>query len=127
MPLDALGFTRAALIISVSPPPCGPCPQRLGNGTFILMAIVQRKTVATAGRSYGGPSEKFVGVLGGIFRSCPRTSQKLPFCGNHQTERILGQLLRSLLQNPRNLSEVAPEVRPAVHTALFCLNGDRLL
>ena len=26
----------------------------------------------------------------------------------------LGQLLRSLLQDPRNFSEVAPEVRPAV-------------
>ena len=48
--------------------------------------------------------------MGGIFRSCPLTSQKLPLCGNHQTQRILGQLLRSLLQNPRNFSEVAPEV-----------------
>ena len=36
-------------------------------------------------------------------------------------QRILGQLLRSLLQNPRNFSEVAPEVRPAVHTSLLCL------
>ena len=77
----------------------------------------RRKTVATAGRSYGGPSEKFVGVLTGIFRSCPLTSQKLPLCGNHQTKRTLGQLLGSLLQNPRNFSEVAPEVRVAVHTA----------
>ena len=40
----------------------------------------EEKTVATAGRPYGGPSEKFVGVLGGIFRSCPLTSQKLPLC-----------------------------------------------
>ena len=63
------------------------------------------------------------GVLGGIFRSCPVTSQKLPLCGNHQTQRILGQLLRSLLQNPRNFSEVAPEVRPAVHTAALRLSG----
>ena len=61
------------------------------------------------------------GVLGGIFRSCPLTSQKLPLCGNQQTERISGQLLRSLLQNPRNFSEVPPEVRPAVHTAFLCL------
>ena len=30
--------------------------------------IRPRKTVATAGRSYGGPSEKFLRVLGGIFR-----------------------------------------------------------
>ena len=57
--------------------------------------IRRRKAVATTGRSYGGPSEKFVGGLGGgVFRSCPLTSQKLPLCGNHQTERILGQLLR---------------------------------
>ena len=63
------------------------------------------------------------GVLGVIFRSCPLTSQKLPLCGNQQTERISGQLLRSLLQNPRNFSEVAPEVRPAVHTALLCLTS----
>ena len=51
------------------------------------------------------------GVLGGIFRSCPLTSQKLPLCGNQQTVRISGQLLRSLLQNPRNFSEVTPDVR----------------
>ena len=86
-------------------------------------AFVRRsKTVATAGRSYGGPSEKFVGDLGVIFRSCPPTSQKLPLYGNHQTQLILGQLLRSLLQNPRNFSEVAPEVRRAVHMAALCLN-----
>ena len=60
-------------------------------------------------------------VLGGIFRSCPVTSQKLPLCGNHQTQRILGPLLRSLLRNPRNFSEVAPEVHPAVHTAALRL------
>ena len=70
----------------------------------------RRKTVTTAGRSYGGPFEKFVGGLGGIFRSCPPTSQRLPLCGNHQMQRILGQLLGSLLQNPWNSSEVAPEV-----------------
>ena len=40
-------------------------------------------------------------------------------------QRILGQLLRSLLQNPRNFSEVALEVRPAVHTALLSLTGAR--
>ena len=62
-----------------------------------------------------------MGDFGGIFRSCPLTSQNLPLCGNQQTERMSGQLLRSLLQNPRNLSEVAPEVRPAVHTAPLCL------
>ena len=33
----------------------------------------------------------------------------------------MGHLLRSLLQNPRNFSEVAPEVRPAMHTAPLCL------
>ena len=82
----------------------------------------RRKTVATAGRSYGGPSEKLAGGFG-IFRSCPLTSQKLPLCGNDQTQRILGQLLRSLLQTPPKFSEVAPgpEVRPAVHTAPLCL------
>ena len=37
-------------------------------------------------------------------------------------QRVSGQLLRSLLQNPRNFSEVAPEVRPAVHTAALRLN-----
>ena len=62
------------------------------------------------------------GVLGVISRSRPLTSQKWRLGGNHQMERILAQLLRSLLQNPRNFSEAAPEVRPAVHTALFCLS-----
>ena len=56
-------------------------------------------------------------VLGGICRNYPLTSQKLPLRGNHETQRVLGQLLRGLLQNPRSFSEVAPEVRPAVHTA----------
>ena len=45
-------------------------------------------------------------VLEGIFRSYPQTSQKLPMCGNHQSQRILGQHLRSLLQNPWNFSEL---------------------
>ena len=40
-------------------------------------------------------------------------------------QRVSGQLLRRLLQNLRNFSEVAPEVHPAVHTALLCLtSGD---
>ena len=51
------------------------------------------------------------------------TSQKLPSCGHHQTQHILGQLLTSLLQSPRNFSEVALEVRPAMHTALLCLTS----
>ena len=38
-----------------------------------------------------------------------------------QTERISGQLPRSLLRNAWHFSEVAPEVRPAVHAALLCL------
>ena len=71
-------------------------------------------------------SEKSVGVLGGIFRSCPITSQKLPLCGNRRTQRILGQLSGSLLQNPGNFSELAPEVRPAVHTAALRLTVRRL-
>ena len=66
-------------------------------------------------------------VLGGIFRSCPLTSQKLPLCGNQQTEHISGQLLRGLLQNLRNFSEVAPEVRPTVHMAPLCLNHASVL
>ena len=66
-------------------------------------------------------------VLGVIFRSCSQTSQKLPLCGNHQTQRILGQLLRSLLQKPRNFSEVAPEVHPAVHTAALRLKKSQNL
>ena len=65
-----------------------------------------------------------LGVLGGIFRSCPPTSQKLPLCGNHQTQRNLRQLLGSLLQNPGNFSEVDPEVRPAVHTAALRLREE---
>ena len=86
--------------------------------------VRQRTIVATAGRSYEGPSEKFAG---GVFRG---NVQKLPpnfsdvalmWKSPHATF-ILGQLLRSLLQNPRNFSEVTPEVRPAVHTALLCLS-----
>ena len=47
----------------------------------------------------------------GEFSEFPPASQKLPECGNRQTQRILGQLLRSLFLNPRNFSEVAAEVR----------------
>ena len=36
--------------------------------------IRQGRMVPTAGRSHGGTSDKFAVVLGGIFRSCPRTS-----------------------------------------------------
>ena len=67
--------------------------------------------------------EKVAVVLGWFFRclrGCPGTSQKLPFSENLQLQRILGHLLRSLFQNPRNLSEGAPEVSLAVHTALLC-------
>ena len=59
-----------------------------------------------------------MGSFGGNLQKLPPNFSEVAFiCGNHQTKRILGQLLRSLLQNPRNFSEVAPEVRPAVHTA----------
>ena len=74
------------------------------------------------GRSLGGTSENFAGVLGGFFRSCFLTSQNLRLCGNLQLQYIQGQLLGSLLQSPPNFSEVAPEVRPAVATALLCLS-----
>ena len=37
-----------------------------------------------------------------------------------------GNFLEVFLQNPRNFSEVAPEVRPAVHTALLCFNVRRV-
>ena len=67
-----------------------------------------------------GLLRSFWAVLGGIFRSRPLTSQKLPLCGNQPTECISGQFLRSLLPNPHNFSEVAPEVRLVVHTALLC-------
>ena len=46
------------------------------------------KMVSTAGRSCGGPSEKFVGVVGGIFRTCSKASQKLPLFGNLETQCI---------------------------------------
>ena len=57
-----------------------------------------------------------MGDFGGNFQKLrPNFSEVASIYGNHQTQRILGQLLRSLLQNPWNFSEVAPEVRPAVH------------
>ena len=59
-----------------------------------------------------------------VDRRSPRTSQKLPCGGNLQTQRVIGQLLRSLLQKPQNFSEVAPEVHPAVHTAFLCRNNN---
>ena len=83
-----------------------------------IIPVLTKKNSSHHRAIYGGPSEKFVGVLGGIFRSCPQTSQKLSVCGNLQTQRVWGQILRSLLQNPQNFSEVAPEVRPPVHTLL---------
>ena len=61
-----------------------------------LKSVRQRKTVATAGRSYGGPP----GVLG-------RNFQKLP--PNFSEVALM------------NFPKVAPEVCPAVHTALLCL------
>ena len=78
----------------------------------------QRKAVSAVGRSCGGPPEKFVGVRRGIFRSSP--PQLLKSCLYVEISRrnaYEGQLLRSLLHNLRNFSEVAPEF-PVVHTAL---------
>ena len=41
--------------------------------------IRRRKTVATAGRSYEGPSEKFVGGLGGNFQKLPPNLSEVGF------------------------------------------------
>ena len=65
--------------------------------------------------------------FGGNFQELSPNFSKVAFMGNQQTQRILGQLLRSLLQNPQNFSQVAPEVRPAVHVALLCLISTRFL
>ena len=51
--------------------------------------------------TYGGPSEKFVGGFWGNFQKLPPNFSEVAFiCRNQQMQRILGQLLRSLLQNP---------------------------
>ena len=92
---------------------------RSGFATKIGPILRKRKTVSATGRSCGGPSEKFAGVIGGIYRSC---SQKLCLCRNLQLQDILGHLLRILLQNPPNFSEVAAEVRPAVATGFSVLH-----
>ena len=60
----------------------------LSSGAVLLQT--KKKTVATAGRSYGGPSEKFVGVLGRNFQSLAPNLSKVasmwkspdaPHCG----------------------------------------------
>ena len=73
-------------------------------GPLFCTKYRRRKTVATAGRSYVGPSESLRGFWGGIFRSCPLTSQKLPLCGNHQTQRIGLEGKPRSLQNYSELS-----------------------
>ena len=56
----------------------------------------------------------FAGVLGGIFQTlAPETSQKLPWCRNlgARTAQWVN-FIRSLFQNSRNFSEVAPRSPP---------------
>ena len=68
------------------------------------------------------------GGFWGEFSEVARSFSEVAFtCGNHRTQRILGQVLRSLLQNPENFSKVASEVRPAVHTAPLCLRVPKSL
>ena len=62
------------------------------------------------------PPYDYSKVSEGFLRSCLGTSQKLPSCRNLQLEGAFwasiilgGDLLRSLLQNPWNFSELAPE------------------
>ena len=58
----------------------------------------------------------FWAVWGRISEVAPNFSE-VAFMWTSPDATHFGQLLRSLLQNPWNFSEVAPEVRPAVHAA----------
>ena len=62
-----------------------------------------------------------MGGFGGTFQKLPPYFSEVAFMWKSPDATDSGQLLRSLLQNPRNFSEVAPEVRPAVHTAALRL------
>ena len=50
----------------------------LDRGSAIA-SLRRRKTVATAGRSYGGPSEKFVGGSEGNFQKLPPNFSEVAF------------------------------------------------
>ena len=58
-----------------------PCPSGCFASRFSRRRprLRQRQTVATAGRSYGGPSEKFVGDLGGNFQKLPPNFSEVAF------------------------------------------------
>ena len=59
--------------------------------------------------------------FGGNFQKLPPNFSEVDFMSKSPDATNLGQLLRSLLQNAWNFSEVAPEVRPAMHTAALRL------
>ena len=67
---------------------CGVCETKSKNGRsrprkpFISRVFCAQRRIET------------------MVSEAPLTSQKLPLCGKYQTPRILGQLLKSLLQNP---------------------------
>ena len=84
--------------------------------------VRRRKTVAIAGRSYGGPSEKFVGGFGGNFQKLRPNFSEVAFMWRSPDARHFGATSEKIPpKTPTNFSEVAPEVRPAVHTAALRL------
>ena len=63
-----------------------------------------------------------MGGFGGEFsEELPTNFSEVAFVWKSPDATHFGATSRSLLHNSRNFSEVAPEVRPAVHTALLCL------
>ena len=75
----------------------------------------------------GLPTRRRSGKAGRIRKIGPARYKWLQHECRVRKQHMLGQLHRSVLQTPRTFSEVAPEVRPAVHTALLCLNQQGMI
>ena len=75
------------------------------SGTF---SFRHRRTVATAGRSYGGPSEKFVGVWGTNFQKLPPNFSEVVFMWKSPDATPFGATSSKKFASDRSCSRSPP-------------------
>ena len=88
-----------------------------GNRLRVGVRANQTKKNSTAGRSSGGPSEKFVRGFGRHFQKLPRIFSEVAFMWKSPDAAHFGATSQKFASEPLDSSEVAPEVRPDVHKA----------
>ena len=75
-------------------------PGKLRDRNCLEIVVRQRKIVATAGRSYGGPSEKFVGGFGGNFQKLPPSFSEVAFMWKVPRNAFWGNFLEVCFRTP---------------------------